>query len=335
MSVAGHRSSDGITLHSESLRVVVLPREGARIASIFHAQSQTEFLLQPPLPYRRPESLGLWDRYENSACAGMDECLPTVTVCGPEAPGGPVPDHGDFWRLDWAVTAAPTGDSVSLAAAGYSRPLFFEKSLRLHSSSLVIDYRIGNLHDAPLPFHYAAHPLFAIDRGDRIVLPPDLSTVRLEGSRHNRLGAPGSMIAWPLPHGAASPIDLSRAGAVSDATADMFYTGQLRSGWCGLYRAQSRQGIVVRFDPGKLPFLGLWLCYGGWPEDESLPRQHAVAFEPTVAPWATLSAAWDNRQAAVLAPRASFEFSIAIEHTGPAPITYDEFAARCSGNASL
>ena len=331
MIAARHLSPDVITLHNEQLRISVLPCEGARIASILNVQSQTEYLLQPSVRYQRPESLGLWDRYEKSACAGMDECLPTVTVCGPEAPGGPVPDHGDFWRLNWAVTSAPTGDSVSLAATGYSRPLFFQKSLRLHASSLAIDYRISNLSDAQLPFHYAAHPLLAIDEGDRIVLPPEICAGRLEGSRHNRLGFPGSIITWPWPQGTG--IDLSRTGAASDGTAEMFYTGPLRSGWCGLYRARSRQGIVVRFDTAKLPFLGLWLCYGGWPEDASLPRQYAIAFEPTAAPWATLTAAWEHRQAVRLGPRASFTFNIVFELIGPAPLTYDEFVARCSGKA--
>jgi hypothetical protein len=320
-----------ITLHNERLRVRVMPGEGARIASILDIQSQTEFLLQPATPYDRPESLGLWDRFEKSACAGMDECLPTVTLCGPDAPGGPVPDHGDFWRLDWAVTAAPTGDSVSLAATGYSRPLFFQKSLRLHSSSLTISYRITNLSNAQLPFHYAAHPLLAIDEGDRILLPPEVCVGRLEGSRNNRLGPRGAIINWPRPQGTASTVDLSRTGAVSDRTAEMIYPGPLHSGWCGLYRTRSRQGIAVRFDPQKLPFVGLWMCYGGWPEDESLPRQYAIAFEPTVAPWGALTAAWEHRQAAVLGPHASFAFNIVFEHIGPAPLTYDEFTARCPG----
>jgi hypothetical protein len=85
----------------------------------------------------------------------------------------------------------------------------------------------------------------------------------------------------------------------------------------------------LRFDTAKLPYLGLWLCYGGWPDDEMLPRQYAVAFEPTVAPWGTLSTASENHQAPVLAARDSFEFTVVLERIGDMTLTFDQFAVRC------
>ena len=316
-------------LCNDHLRVHVLPHEGARIASFFDIQANRELLLQPSKPYRRPASLSLWDRFENSACAGIDECLPSVAASGPETPGGPIPDHGDFWRLNWTEIAASQNTSVSLLATGYSRPLLFEKHLYLHSSALEIHYRIRNLQDDPIPFLYALHPLFAIDPGDRIVLPPEVSALLVGYSRLGRLGPPRTLIQWPNHEGVASAPDLSRTQNVAASTADMVYTDRLSSGWCGLYRARIGQGIALRFDTAKLPYLGLWLCYGGWPDDETLPRQYAVAFEPTVAPWGTLSTACENHQAPVLAARDSVEFTIVLERIGAIPVTYDEFAARC------
>jgi hypothetical protein len=330
MSVTNDPPTDCITLHNGNLHVRVLPEEGGRIASFFDAQAKIEYLLQPRKPYRRPAQLSLWDRFERSACAGIDECLPSVGACGPETPGGPVPDHGDFWRLRWAVSASDR-NSLTMAATGYSRPLHFEKQLRLDASSLEIRYRIRNQIDAPVSFLYALHPLLAIDPGDRIVLPPEVSAVRVESSRHDRAGAPGATIAWPKPGGAGSALDLSCTEAVSAGTAEMFYTDRLQSGWCGLYRTRHGQGIRLRFDPRLLPYLGLWICYGGWPEDESQPRQYAVAFEPTVAPRGTLASALENRQAPLLAAHESFDFGIVLEQIGPAPLAYDEFVAQCSG----
>jgi hypothetical protein len=115
----------------------------------------------------------------------------------------------------------------------------------------------------------------------------------------------------------------------------MLFTNPLSSGWCGLYRACIGQGIALRFDTAKLPYLGLWLCYGGWPDDEKLSRQYAVAFEPTVAPWGTLSTACENHQAPALAAGDSFEFSVVLERIGAMPVTYDEFAARCYESRSF
>lgn len=332
MCVAGNLSTSGITLHNDRLLVRVLPEEGGRITSFFDMRSKIEFLLQPSEPYRRPRSFDRWNRFENSACAGIDDCLPSVGACGPETPGGPIPDHGDFWRLNWEVLSASESNEVSMAATGYSRPLLFEKHLVLHASALEIHYKIHNTGDTPVPFLYALHPLFAIDPGDRVVLPPEVSTVRVESSRLGRVGVPRSLIYWPKPGGA---LDLSRTEAISASTAEMLYTSRLQAGWCGIYRTQRRQGIALRFDPRQLPYLGLWLCYGGWPQDATLPRQYTVALEPTVAPWGTLSAALKNGQASVLAARASFEFSIVCERVGPVPVGYAAFVSQCSESACL
>jgi galactose mutarotase-like enzyme len=217
-----------------------------------------------------------------------------------------------------------------MAATGYSRPLHFEKRLHLHASALEIHSRIHNQEDVPVPFLYALHPLLAIDPGDRIVLPPEVSTMRIESSLHNRVGTLGATIAWPKPGATRSALDLSRAEDVSAGTAEMLYTERLQSGWCGLYRARHGQGMCLRFDPHLLPYLGLWLCFGGWPEDKSQPLQHAVAFEPTVAPRGTLASALESHQAPVLAAHESFEFDLMLEQIGPSPLTYEEFVARCS-----
>jgi hypothetical protein len=325
--------TSGITLHNDRMRVHVLPEEGGRLTSIFDMKSKIEFLLQPSDSYCRPKSLDPWDRFENSACSGIDDCLPSVGACGPETPGGPVPDHGDFWRLQWNVVSTSKSESVSMAATGYSRPLLFEKRLTLHASCLEIHYCIRNQANTPVPFLYALHPLLAADPGDRIVMPHEVSSVRVEFSRFGRLGVADSVIDWPKPDVASSALDLSRTEAISASTAEMLYTGRLRAGSCGLYRAQSGQGIAVRFDTKQLPYLGLWLCYGGWPEDAALPRQYAVAFEPTVAPQGTLAAALKHDQAPAIAAHACFEFSIVLEQIGHEPVDYDTFAAQCCENA--
>ncbi len=103
-----------IKLQNGRLRVVVLPREGGRIASIFDKASKTEFLLQPKRPHRKPKARDLWSRFETSVCAGIDECLPSVAADGPEAPGGSISDHGDFWRLNWRETELTIRDTISL-----------------------------------------------------------------------------------------------------------------------------------------------------------------------------------------------------------------------------
>ena len=319
--------NDTRVLQNEQLQVEVVPGQGGRIVSILNRQAGIEFLTLPSTSARRSHKPGKWDRFEESPCAGVDECLPSIGACGLETPGGSIPDHGDFWRLAWDVTAFGRR-SISMQATGFSRPLRFEKRLNLHASSLEIQYRIHNLQSAALPFLYALHPLFAVDPGDRIVLPAEVTSVRLESSNLSRLGAAGSFIEWPRPH--ASPtVDLSIAESISASRAEMFYTPRLKSGWCGLYRVQSGRGIVLRFDTQRLPFVGLWLCYGGWPDEASLPRQYAIGLEPTVSPWGTLNKALENAQAPVLGGNQSFEFGIVFDNVGREAQTYGAFVAAC------
>jgi len=319
--------SDAVALRSERLQVVVLPQEGGRIASIVDRQTGAEFLLQPDAAYHRKEPSGLWSAFETSACAGIVDCLPTVGSCGPEAPGGPVPDHGDFWRLAWTVKPIADDQAILLSATGYSRTLSFEKRLSLRGSTLEINNSIRNFGYIATPFLYAWHPLFAVDEGDCIVLPGEISLLQVQYSRRERLGKAGAVVAWPCPSGSGLKFDLSRVGSIEDSTADMLYTGRVESGWCALYRARIGQSVTVRFDPRQLPYLGLWLCYGGWPEDNARPRQYAVAFEPTVAPRGTLSAASEAGQAPTLGAGESFSFDLSLECSGPLALTCDKFAA--------
>ncbi len=322
-------SASGVLLRNDQWLARILPEEGGRIASLFDLGARLEYLLQPARGFPARQSQDLWDRFENSACAGIDDCLPSVGACDPDTPGGPIPDHGDLWRLHWSILSSSASESVTLAATCYSRTLHLEKRIHLRGSCLEIRYCLRNLQEAPVPFLYALHPLLAIDPGDRILLPPDVKAVRIESSRLQRLGDPGSVVAWPHPSGPGSGFDLSRTDGIDAATAEMLYTDRLQAGWCGLYRAQTGNGIILRFHPRQLPYLGLWLCYGGWPDDARNPSQYAVAFEPTVSPRGTLIDALKHNEAPVLAGYAAFHFDIALQRVGPDCATFDEFASRC------
>jgi galactose mutarotase-like enzyme len=54
-------------------------------------------------------------------------------------------------------------------------------------------------------------------------------------------------------------------------------------GWCALERVRVGLRLTVRFDPSFTQYLGLWLCYGGWPQGEGA-KQFCVAAEPATAP---------------------------------------------------
>ena len=314
-------------LQNDRLYVSVLAEEGGRVASLRSADTGLEFLLQPQHP-RTLAGHGFDVNFSQGFCAGVEECLPSVGACGSSTHGGPVPDHGDFWQLPWHIEQESTAEKLQMHATGFSRPLQFRKQMELRGSSLHIEYDVMNLSDRSTSFLYACHPLLAVDAGDRIVLPDEVSALRLYYSRDQRLGAPGDIVAWPL--SASTPgVDLSRVLPYSAGTGDMLYTSRLRKGWCGIYRSSMQQGIILRFDTALLRYLGLWLCYGGWPDNGVTPLQYAVALEPTVAPCGTLQEAQEQKIAIDLAPSASFRWSIDFQVTLE-PLSFEEFHDRCA-----
>jgi galactose mutarotase-like enzyme len=303
-------------LQSDALSIKVLADEGGRIASLKSLQSGMEFLTQSHQRSSHPQP-GYHAAFRDGPCAGIEECLPTVGPCGPETNGGPVPDHGDFWQLKWNVISA-SSSHLNMFATGFSRTLRFTKQLSLDDDSLRIIYRVENVGSIVQSFLYACHPLFAVSAGDVICLPREVRELRLDYSRGDRIGSTGATIAWPE---SESGVRLDIAGRPDSGTAEMFYTARLSQGCCGIYRNATGQRLDILFNPVRLPYLGVWLCYGGWPDGGSGPRQYAVALEPTTSGCNTLAEAQRNGSAVTLDPGQTFdgEVRFRISNSGSCP----------------
>lgn len=300
------------SLQNVELTVDVLPDEGGRIASLKSLRSGIEFLTQSSRsgPCRQPSLHAL---FQDGPCAGIEECLPTVGPCDSQTQGGPAPDHGDFWQLTWDVTAA-SDTHLSMTATGFSRTLSFMKELFLEDNVLRVRYRVKNIGAVAQFFLYACHPLFAVSAGDRILLPREIRELRLDYSRENRIGERGIIVSWPQTQ---SGIRLDMAEGPDAGTAEMFYTSRLREGSCGIYRSVARQTLEIAFDTQRLPYLGLWLCYGGWPNSDSGPKQYAVALEPTTSACNTLAQAQRRGSAIMLESGELFDWEIRFKINAP------------------
>ena len=298
------------SIENADLSIGVIPSEGGRVASFRSRRSGLELLTQSTRsgPYPQP---GLHTLFQRGPCAGIEECLPTVGPC--PARDGYAPDHGDFWQLPLRVLTR-AGNHLQVSADGFSRTLRFTKDLTLEGAALRIHYRVENTGPAAQSFLYACHPLFAISEGDRILLPPEVRDLTLQYSRLNRIGLPGSIIPWPV---APSGIRLDLTERPETGNAEMFYTARLNEGFCGILRQATGEILEVSFDTRSLPFLGLWICYGGWPDQGEGPRQYAVALEPTTSACNTLAKAQEQGSAIELASGDAFEWQIRFEIIPP------------------
>ena len=221
------------------------------------------------------------------------------------------------------------GARLRQSSVGFSRPLRISKEISAIDGCVQMGYMISNLADKPTAFLYACHPLLAVDQGDIVLLPDEVASVSLNYSSGEQVGRPGDWVPWPQVE--MHDRDLRVVLPYTANTAEMLYSRRLTNGWAAVYRTSIRQGIVVRFRTEALPYLGVWLCYGGWPEGAGEPRQYAIALEPTTAPYGTLSEAAKRGTAIELAPQGEFRFEIAfcVSHRD---LSRESFRKFCEGN---
>jgi galactose mutarotase-like enzyme len=297
-------------LENNGMRVTVLPSLGGKIASIQLMPGGEELLQQPLQPYapRTP-----YMSFDSSDASGWDECLPSVAACEVQTASGTasIPDHGDFWQTPWSISSQ-NGNELRMTADGFSLPLRFSRILRLSDTRLHVAYTLKNLSSNTVEYVWSAHPLFAVEKGDRIILPDSVREVTVEGSAQNRLGKRGTKQSWPnatLMN--QEPWDLALAGEITDGIGDKLYTAAPQEGWCAIERKRLKRRIEIRFAPQELPCLGLWICYGGWP-DNGVNRQQCVALEPCTADGDSLAMAAAQGRARRLAPNAEIHWSLEL-----------------------
>lgn len=293
-----------LEMKAGTLEAGILPGFGGKIASLrWRGVELLQAPLRPPAPRDRQMSFDAGD------ASGWDECLPSVAACRVRTASGVVdiPDHGEVWRLP-CEAEQNSGREAQLSVTLDSLPLRLERTLALTEAGLRVNYRLENTGKSAAPYMWAAHPLFAVEAGDEIVLPSQVAQARVEDSAGNRLGVKGRVLGWPVAESASGAhVDLSRVEDPESGVGDKLFTAAPAEGWAILERRRAGLRVRVSFDPSLSPWLGLWLCYGGWPQGQAV-REQCVAFEPSTAPSDSLAEAQRSGWARTLAPGESTEW---------------------------
>jgi galactose mutarotase-like enzyme len=300
-----------VELANSYIAASFLPELGAKMNSLKSVASGREFLLQPPeCPYRRANHGASFAAYDTS---GFDDCCPTVKECiYPEDAfaGKKLPDHGDLWSASWQCTVRD--QELLFETEGKSLPYRFRKSVRLEANVAILKYEIGNTGSEEFGFLWAAHPLLAVEASCRIVLPGEVSQLFVEWSRGERLGKFGDTCGWPVTVvKGGQQVNLSELHTTNACTADKLFATRLRRGTCAVCYPQTEEAIVFHFDPRDLPYLGIWICQGGWPSPE---RGHfTVALEPCTGFPDSLREAMHRGSCDVLEPGQKKKWLLRIE----------------------
>ena len=148
-----------LVLDTGSLRAVVLPENGGKLASLMDKKSGTELLAQAEGETYLP--IDLDSAYVEGECSAFDDMFPTI-----DPQEGGYPDHGEVCRVkhEWSTV----DDSVKLCYRSLLLPYRYEKTYSaLSDGSLALDYRITNLSDSALPCIWAGHIMLAASEGGR------------------------------------------------------------------------------------------------------------------------------------------------------------------------
>lgn len=341
-------AKENVLIQAGDCTVALLPQFGGKIASICVKNRE---LLHAPLteivPRTRTMAFDEGDASGWDECLPSVAACSVKTNTGVVQ----VPDHGDLWRVEWDATGnreqgiatptstnrslgAPTGNSeqdnhagaefgrsksITLRGECFSLPLALDRTLALTESAkgwhLLVNYMLTNTGKIPAPWSWAAHPLWAVDAGDIVELPESITALRVEGSGGGRLGVAGHQVAWPVAKRAKGGLaDLSVAQNRRSRIADKLFAGPLAANenWCALLRPQAGLRIRFGFDVSAAPYLGLWLCYGGWPERRGA-KQMCVAMEPSTAPVDSLAKTGEWSRVLGVGEHTSWQMRVNIE----------------------
>ena len=253
-----------VELSNEVLRVTVFPETGARIYSIFHEPSQTEFLWHHPHNTPRLHEAG--ELFDDVFPGGWDELFPTCDAC--EFQGLQVPDHGELWNVPWEWKIEKNGDAACLYTGVTAKqfPVRFERRIVLDplEPTFHLHYRLTNLSSTSLNLIWGIHPLFHISPQHRLELPG--GKMKVELSSGEDFGVPGQLYDWSHLPTSNGLTDMQSIPAAEIKAFAGHYCTEPRGNWFTLTDTVKGVGIKMVYPQEIFRSLWLWQSYGGWRE---------------------------------------------------------------------
>ncbi len=269
-----------IVMENEALRLTIVPEFGAKIASLVHKKTGRECLDQ--LPGDRFRKAAYASPYDQGEVTGFDEMFPTISECycdsGPWA-GTKFPDHGEVWSLPW--TCAISGSQVSTSVHGVRFPYEFTRMVTLErANTILLRYKVQNLSACDFPAMWAAHPLFTVSPGTRIILPQCAENI-VNTVPGQALGDYGGRFTFPIARGSdGRQWDLSRVGPNEGKFYfKYFILDKLEEGFAVIHDPKSLETVAMVWSVDQVPYFGMWVNEGGW------GGMYHAAPEPCTAPF--------------------------------------------------
>jgi hypothetical protein len=208
--------------------------------------------------------------------------FPTITECFCDVEpwaGIKMPDHGEVWSLPWKCEVEPV--AVRTSVRGVRFPYLLTRRVSFERSYVILlRYKVENMSAFSFPAMWAAHPLFNMTPGTRIILPEAAQHI-INTVPGPALGGYGGRFNFPI---ATTPDgrtwDLSEIGPMRRKRYfKYFFLDELDEGFAILHDAKTRETVGLVWSVAQVPYLGMWVNECGW---EGL---YHVAPEPCTAPF--------------------------------------------------
>jgi hypothetical protein len=197
-------------------------------------------------------------------------------------------------------------DSVRLSATSSVVKADCTKEFRLarNEATLSVSYSIRSNECAPFHFLFKQHLPIRITPDCRLCMPggrvqavdPSFSTI-LHGS---------GPFDWPFAGEGDQVTDLRVIPHSSSKAKEFIYVRDLPEPWCGVEDTKKGASIRMNFDQRQLPFVWLFLSYGGWRD------VYTAVLEPCTNLPKDLAEAVRLKQSARLEPGQEFKKTVSV-----------------------
>lgn len=302
-----------ITLENDKLNLKLIPDLGGKIAGLILKESGTQFLKLSDISLENIPQPEFGELFLPPYAFGFDECFPNVSPSGMPLKGSfiDLPDHGELWSRPWKYELADK-NKIRLYTEGNLMSYTFSKKVQIVENTIKIEYELKNLEDVTFHYIWSAHPLLNIQQGDELILPEGVSQVLLNWSSDASLGRAGDYLSWPDLFGEVENQNFNTVASESLGFAAKLFTDKLKTGKAGIFKKETGESLIFSFDIDETPYLGIWICYGGWPVD-SVEKEYTLALEPCSGRPDDLSTAIDRNESSKMGPGATKKWSMNIK----------------------
>lgn len=253
---------DAYAVENPQLCAVVVPALGGRVWTVEDRRRERQWIWHRDDVPLAVSPLGA--PYDDVWAGGWEELFPN------DAPGSfegrDLPDHGEWWTMSWEPVETASGDRALLSMRATSTCLrascFKSVYLDADGAALRVRYRISSEEALPFHFLFKQHLAIHITSACQLVVPGGV-VEPVDPAFGSFLRRP-ERFRWPVTTDEGSRVDLGVVHPRSSRTREFLYVRDLPEPWCGVTDLERSAWLRLEWDAQHLPYLWLFLSYGGW-----------------------------------------------------------------------